>query len=96
MPWKPNAPYTACEVMAHEWVHMKDGKAFGPLFKFLYLFPQILAPLAVLAFWKWWMIFDGVRLLKDVRLLALRNFSEGYAYSRVYGYSVGQIRVTLS
>ena len=35
MPWKPNAPYTACEVMAHEWVHMKDGKAFGPLFKFI-------------------------------------------------------------
>lgn len=57
MPWKPNAPYTACEVMAHEWVHMKDSKTFGPLFKFLYLFPQILAPLALLAFWKWWMIF---------------------------------------
>ena len=57
MPWKPNAPYTACEVMAHEWVHMKDNKTFGPLFKFLYLFPQILAPLALFAFWKPWMIF---------------------------------------
>ena len=50
VPWNTNKPLSACSVLAHEWVHMKDGKKFGPLFKFLYLCPQILAPLALLGF----------------------------------------------
>ena len=51
LPWSQEKPFSACTVLAHEWVHMKDAKKFGPLFKFLYLCPQILAPLAVLGFW---------------------------------------------
>jgi len=50
VPWKEDDPSTACEVLAHEWVHMKDGYKLGPIFKFLYLFPQILTPLALLGF----------------------------------------------
>ncbi len=58
MPWKEDNPYGATEVLAHEWVHMKDGKRLGFLFKFLYLFPQILAPLALLGFWNpWYFLF---------------------------------------
>jgi len=51
LPWNQENPLSACSVLAHEWVHMKDSKKFGPLFKFLYLFPQILAPLAVFGFY---------------------------------------------
>tara|TARA_R110002020_G_scaffold58247_2_gene159694 strand:- start:576 stop:1205 length:630 start_codon:yes stop_codon:yes gene_type:complete len=51
LPWSEQKPLTACSVLAHEWVHMKDGKRYGPLFKFLYLFPQILTPLALLGMW---------------------------------------------
>lgn len=51
LPWSQEKPLSACTVLAHEWVHMKDAKKFGPLFKFLYLCPQILAPLALFAFW---------------------------------------------
>ena len=52
-------------VIVHESIHLFDSKRFfGPLFKFLYLFPQSLAPLALLsllAFWKigfiWCLLF---------------------------------------
>ena len=40
-------------------------------------------------------IFVSVRLLKGVRLLTLRIFSEGDANSRVYGYLVGQSKVLI-
>ena len=54
MPWKQNNPYGATEVLAHEWVHMKDNKRLGIVFKLLYLMPQILAPLCLLGFWNPW------------------------------------------
>jgi hypothetical protein len=44
-------------VGVHESVHLYDSKRFsGPLFKFLYLFPQSLAPLALLSFLAFWKI----------------------------------------
>lgn len=53
-PWKKANPYGAIEILCHEWVHMKDAKSMKFRFKFLYLFPQILAVLAVLGFWNPW------------------------------------------
>ena len=50
LPWKENNPYGATEVLAHEWVHMKDNKRLGIAFKLLYLMPQILTPLCLLGF----------------------------------------------
>lgn len=42
-------------IVVHESVHLYDSKRFsGPLFKFLYLFPQSLAPLALLSFLAFW------------------------------------------
>ena len=58
LPWKKTNPYGAIEVLSHEWVHMKDNKRLGIWFKLLYLFPQILAPLALLGFWNpWFLLF---------------------------------------
>ena len=54
LPWKENNPYGATEVLAHEWVHMKDNKRLGIVFKLLYLMPQILTPLFLLGFWNPW------------------------------------------
>jgi len=52
-------------VVVHETIHIKDSRSFSSLlFKFLYLFPQSLAPLALIsliAFWKpmfvWCLLF---------------------------------------
>jgi len=57
MPWKKTNPFSAISVLSHEWVHMKDGKRLGFMFKFLYLFPQILTPLFLLGFWNPWFFF---------------------------------------
>ena len=48
LPYKEDDPLGACVILAHEWVHMKDAKRWGLLFKFRYLFPQIFAFLAPL------------------------------------------------
>ena len=51
----------AFTVLAHEYVHMCDNKRLGPLFKLLYLSPQIFALLSILAFWNitwlWCLLF---------------------------------------
>ena len=51
----------AFTVLAHEYVHMCDNKRLGPLFKLLYLSPQIFALLSVFAFWNiswlWCLLF---------------------------------------
>lgn len=48
-------------VLAHEYVHMCDNKRLGPLFKLLYLSPQIFALLSLFAFWNitwlWCLLF---------------------------------------
>jgi len=63
LPWKEDNPYGACEVLSHEFVHMKDNQKLGPLFKFLYLCPQILTLLSVLVFWNpWWLLCLGFLL----------------------------------
>jgi len=48
LPFKEDDPLSACVILAHEWVHMKDAKRWGLLYKFGYLFPQIFAILAPL------------------------------------------------
>lgn len=51
---KPDAE-SMLRVIVHESVHLFDSKRLsGPLFKFLYLFPQSLAPLALLSFLAFW------------------------------------------
>ena len=63
LPWNENKPLSACSVLAHEWVHMKDGKKYGIWFKLLYLFPQVLTPLALLGFWNPWFFLFTLCLL---------------------------------
>lgn len=63
LPWNEHKPFSACSVLAHEWVHMKDAKKFKFLFKLLYLFPQILTPLALLGFWNAWFFLFALCLL---------------------------------
>jgi len=56
---------TVWEVLPHEMIHADDSRRLGPLFGFLYLFPQILAILSLLAFgalggnlnWLYWLLF---------------------------------------
>ena len=44
-------------ILVHETIHIADSnKLSSPLFKFLYLFPQSLAPLALLSFIAFWKI----------------------------------------
>ena len=45
--WVKDNPYNALEVFCHEWVHMKDNRDLGPIFKILYLTPQIFAGCAL-------------------------------------------------
>ncbi len=42
-------PTDASIVMAHEYVHMMDNKRLGPVYPFLYLFPQVLGLLSLLS-----------------------------------------------
>lgn len=55
IPWKK--PLTSqINVLAHEYVHLKDRKKLGWLFNILYLSPQLFALLALGAFWNiWWL-----------------------------------------
>ena len=56
--WVKEDAYRALSVFCHEWVHMKDNRRLGPLFKLLYLSPQIFSFLAVLGFWNpLWLLF---------------------------------------
>ena len=57
MPWKKTNPFGAASV------HMKDGKRLGFMFKFLYLFPQILTPLCLLGFWNPWFFLVALCIL---------------------------------
>ena len=49
--WVKDKPYAALEVFCHEWVHMKDNRDLGPMFKILYLTPQIFAGCALFSLW---------------------------------------------
>ena len=81
MPWKKTNPFGAASVLAHEWVHMKDGKRLGFLFKFLYLFPQILAPLALLGFWNPWFFLSLLFILPYPALWRAKFELRGYTIS---------------
>ena len=63
LPWKITNPYGAIEILCHEWVHMKDAKSMKFMFKFLYLFPQILVVLAPLGFWNPWFFLFALCIL---------------------------------
>ena len=78
LPWYPNDPRRAFEVLAHEYVHLQDTKRMGKVFDLLYLTPQIFALAALGAFWNlsflWALLF----------LLPLP--SPGRAYLEFRGY----------
>ena len=48
LPWREKDHVAAIATLAHEYVHLKDRKRMGLFFNFLYLFPQNLAPFALL------------------------------------------------
>jgi len=60
--WVPTANWgqknlgLALEVLAHEYVHLRDRKRLGPLFNLLYLAPQLFALTALLSFWNPWFL----------------------------------------
>jgi len=77
-------PYAALEVLCHEWVHMKDNKAMGPLFKLLYLTPQIFSLVALASLWTgnlWWLGFL-------VFLLPFPSFGRSELEMRAYSVSM--------
>jgi len=48
LPWREKDHVAAMATLAHEYVHLKDRKRMWLFFNFLYLFPQNLAPFALL------------------------------------------------
>ena len=77
-------PYAALEVLCHEWVHMKDNKAMGPLFKLLYLTPQIFSLVALASLWTgnlWWLGFLAF-------LLPFPSFGRSELEMRAYSVSM--------
>ena len=48
LPWREKDHVAAIATLAHEYVHLKDRKKMWLFFNFLYLFPQNLAPFALL------------------------------------------------
>ena len=82
----PRLPYqstfrddaSAIEILAHEYIHLKDRKKYGWLFNFAYLSPQIFALFAPLALLEpWWLL----------SLIALLPFpSPGRAWIEFRGY----------
>ena len=81
LPWLLHNPYLACEILAHEWVHMKDNKRLGIWFKLLYLFPQILALLCLLGFWNPWFFFCLFFILPWPALWRAKFELRGYTIS---------------
>ena len=81
LPWKKTNPFGAASVLSHEWVHMKDSKRLGFMFKFLYLFPQILTPLFLLGFWNPWFFFCLFFLLPWPALWRAKFELRGYTIS---------------
>ena len=86
LPWKKTNPYGAIEVLSHEWVHMKDNKRLGIWFKLLYLFPQILAPLALLGFWNPWFLLFLLCILPYPALWRAKFELRGYTISMAVRY----------
>ena len=77
-------PYAALELLCHEWVHMKDNKAMGPLFKLLYLTPQIFSLVALASLWTgnlWWLGFLAF-------LLPFPSFGRSELEMRAYSVSM--------
>ena len=60
LPWNPNMPRAATRTLAHEYQHLSDMRAWRLVpFCIMYLFPQILAFFAILAFFfgPWFLLF---------------------------------------
>lgn len=60
--WEANHSNTVM-LLAHEYVHLRDRKRLGPLFNFIYLSPQVLVLLALLAPLNLWFLFSLFFLL---------------------------------
>ena len=59
LPWREKDHVAAMATLAHEYVHLKDRKRMWLFFNFLYLFPQNLAPFALLGVFDnnpWWFL----------------------------------------
>ena len=63
LPWMEGQDTNAIEIIAHEYVHLRDRKRLGLLFNFLYASPQILALLALLGFYNSWFLLFLLCLL---------------------------------
>lgn len=83
--------------LAHEFVHLRDRKRFGQLFNFLYLFPQILAVIAILAsvLSLWW-LFALICLLPMPAIGRAWSEFRGYRMSLAVVYWVHGLRLKSS
>ncbi len=61
--WTNYSSLVKCEILAHEYVHLKDRENFKLLFEYAYLFPQILSLLSIGAFWNFSFIWFSLFLL---------------------------------
>jgi len=59
VPFKIQDHISATEILAHEYVHLRDRRALGLFFNFLYLSPQILSVFGLLGFYysSWFLLF---------------------------------------
>jgi hypothetical protein len=75
-------PVSAAVVLLHELVHVKDAQKISkPLFFFLYLFPQVLAPLSLLLLLVSWKIAIPLFILFSLPIPAyFRMYFEKRAY----------------
>ncbi len=82
LPWRPLRPNSASVTLAHEYIHLHDRKRMGPIFNFLYLFPQILVIFAIFSVHSLWF------LLFLVFLLPLPSPSRAWLEFRGYKMSI--------
>ena len=80
-------PWNAWDTLAHEYVHAVDHRN-SKLFGVLYLFPQVLALLALLAIplWSWWPLLCLLFLAPLPAPWRLRAELRGYAMSMAVWY----------
>ena len=80
LPWREKDHVAAIATLAHEYVHLKDRKRMWLFFNFLYLFPQNLAPFALLG------VFDSEPLWFLCLLFLLPIPSPTRAWLEFRGY----------
>lgn len=79
-------PESAIMVMSHEYVHIKDSKRLGLLYKPMYLFPQILAVLSIFSLFAFLTPYAWLFLIFLVFLAPF--YSPGRKYIELRGYQM--------